>query len=122
MHGRKTRPGRAGRLVLGAATLACAATLVVGCAAERRVAATAPRPVPGPGIALPAPNAVLLGAVEGEETARNDAAMGSPRPGTLGFRMIDRQWYERDHIMDGRTYRDARVTTRMREQVWQTAP
>ncbi|MBL9119375.1 MAG: hypothetical protein JNL80_05640 [Phycisphaerae bacterium] len=42
--------------------------------------------------------------------------MGSPTPSTIVIESVDREWYQRDRILFGRTYRDARFTTRVRER------
>ncbi len=98
-----------------ATTLALA--LAVGCSsapksAPRREAADDARP----GIALPAPNAVLLGAVEGDEAYRNDQRLGSLTPGGFTVESVEREWYERDRVLFGRSYVDSRVTTRVRQR------
>lgn len=100
--------------LIGGAAIALALMLSGACASQPR----ADRPVASlaPGIALPSSNAVLLGAVSGAEASRNDVHMGSPTPSTIVIESIDREWYQRDRILFGRTYRDARFTTRVRER------
>lgn len=79
------------------------------------------RPLPrsAVGIALSSPNAVQLndhcGAGEGDEIARNDAAMGAPSAPTFAVQSVQRDWYVRDRVLFGRSYNDSRVTTRIRE-------
>lgn len=85
------------------------------------------RPSMSPGIALPSPNAVLLassseqadggvgGAIE-MEASRNDHRMGAPTAGGFVVQSVEREWYQRDRIQAGRSYRDARFTTRIRER------
>jgi hypothetical protein len=77
--------------------------------------AVAPRDSASVGIGLPSPNAVLLGAIPGDEAVRNDVHMGSPTPGSIVVGIVERDWYQRDRVTFGRSYHDSRFTTRVRE-------
>ncbi len=91
-----------------------------GCAStpRQRVAVeVAPR---GPGIALSSPNSLLLAAATGDEIGsefdRNDVHMGSPAPAESVVEVVQRDWYQQERISFGRSYFDARFTTRIRER------
>lgn len=112
---------RALALRAGAVGLCVSAALAgVGCASTSSRGpwtSAAPR---GPGIALPSPNSLLLAAATGEGTgdefSRNDVHMGSPAPAESVVEIIQRDWYQQERISFGRSYRDARFTTRIRER------
>jgi hypothetical protein len=87
-----------------------------GCAASAQRTAAVDARQPAASIALPSENAILLGAIDGEEAYRNDPRMGSPTPGGFVVESVEREWYQRDRILSGRSYLDTRFTTRVRER------
>jgi hypothetical protein len=97
------------------ALLAVAITLT-GCAASAPRAVAVDGRTQAASIALPSENAILLGAVEGDEAYRNDPRMGSPAAGGFMVESVEREWYQRDRILSGRSYLDSRMTTRVRER------
>jgi hypothetical protein len=42
--------------------------------------------------------------------------MGSPAAGGFMVESVEREWYQRDRILSGRSYLDSRMTTRVRER------
>ncbi len=109
---------KSGHLARRGAALAIAIALagMGGCTASApRAAAVDARP-PAASIALPSENAILLGAIEGDEAYRNDPRMGSATPGGFVVESVEREWYQRDRILSGRSYLDTRFTTRIRER------
>lgn len=103
------------RALVLATTVALSAA--VGCTSTpSRGAVVVEEPSRSPGIALASPNAVLLGAVDGEEAYRNDARMGSATAGGFVVESVERDWYQRDRVLFGRSYSDTRFTTRVRER------
>lgn len=107
------------RALVLATTVALSAA--VGCTSTPSRGGGAPvvaveEPSRSPGIALASPNAVLLGAVDGDEAYRNDARMGSATAGGFVVESVERDWYQRDRVLFGRSYSDSRFTTRVRER------